>query len=447
MDSRADDKTIGAWLAEFEGWSRERPSGDPGFLTELRRRAIDRFGETGFPTTRDEEWRFTSLAPITSTEFTRATPIHNGVDPIHVGTFSYVDYTQLVFINGHYSREYSTFYELPDEAIICSMAEAREAHPELLEEHYGRYARFHDQAFAALNTAFSEDGAFIHIARGGVLREPIHLLFLATDGEKPLVSYPRNLIVLEENTQATVVETYAGPPDTVYLTCPLTELAVGDYAILEHYKIQQEGLQAFHMANQHLHMGRSSTADSQNIALGGGLVRNEVVARLDDEGGDCTLNGLYITRGNQLVDNHMLVEHVKPNCRSYELYKGILDEESRAVFNGLIHVHPGAQKTDGVQSNRNLLLSDKALVNTNPQLLIFADDVRCTHGSTVGELDRDALFYLRSRGIGEDAAQSLLIYAFASEFVEKIRFEPIRRDLEEFLFTRLPKGEIVRQAV
>jgi Fe-S cluster assembly protein SufD len=446
MTEALSQKGIEAWLAEYERFSASL-NAEPAFRGELRRRAIDRFGTIGFPTTRMEDWRFTSVAPITGQTFIRATPTHNGIDPVEVGTFAYMDCTELVFINAHFSADYSTIHELPDGVVVTSLAEAMQSHPELVEQHLGRYLRFEENAFAALNTAFAEDGAFIYVPKGAVVREPLHLLFLATNGDEPLVSYPRNLFVLDENSQATIIETYASGGDHTYLSCPVTEIVTGDYALLDHYRIQQESLAAFHMANQTLYMQQSATADSQNITLGGGLVRNDVHALLDAEGSDCTLNGLYLTRGTQLVDNHMLVEHAKPNCRSYELYKGILDEQSRAVFNGLIHVHPGAQKTDGIQSNRNLLLSSDALVNTNPQLLIFADDVRCTHGSTVGELDRDAMFYLRSRGISREAAQSLLIYAFASEFVEKIRFEPVRKDVEEFLFTRLPKGEIVRQAV
>lgn len=447
MTGATAERGITGWLEDFEVFLKERKAHEPAFLTGLRRRAIGRFEEIGFPTTRDEQWRFTSVAPIAKGRFVRVVPDNNGIDPEQVGTFSYVGCTQLVFVNGHLSRPYSTYNDLPEGTVVCGLADALKEYPDLVEAHLGRYVHFEQQAFAALNTAFAADGAFVYVPRGTVVHTPIHLLFLSTGGKAPLVSYPRSLIILDENSQATVIETYAGIAGAGYFTCPVTEIVSGDYAFLEHYKIQQDGAGAFHMANQHLYMGMNSTATSQNIALGGSLVRNEVIAELNAEGADCTLNGLYITRGTQFVDNHMLVEHAKPNCRSFELYKGILDEQSRAVFNGLIHVHPGAQKTDGIQSNQNLLLSDKALVNTNPQLLIYADDVRCTHGSTVGQLDRNALFYLRSRGIGEEAARSLLIYAFASEFVEKIQFEPVRRDLEEFLFTRLPKGEIVRQAV
>ena len=227
----------------------------------------------------------------------------------------------------------------------------------------------------------------------------------------------------------------------------MTELVAGPGAVIDHYKVQRESLGGLHMATFQVQAERASRPSSHSISIGGGLVRNDVNAMLDGEGIDCILNGLYFADGRQVVDNHMRVEHAKPHCASHELYKGVLDGKARAVFNGLIHVHKGAQKTDAKQSNRNLLLSRDAIANSNPQLEIFADDVRCTHGSTVGQLDDDAVFYLRSRGIGAEAARSLLTYAFASDIVERIKVLPVRRDLEEFLFARLPMGEVVRQAV
>jgi Fe-S cluster assembly protein SufD len=242
-----------------------------------------------------------------------------------------------------------------------------------------------------------------------------------------------------------LVETYAGLG--TYFTCTVTEMVAGPGAVIDHYKVQRESVDAFHMATFQVQGDRSSVPSSHSISLGGGLVRNDVNAVLDGEGIDCILNGLYLAEGRQLVDNHMRVVHAKAHCASHELYKGILDGKARAVFNGLIHVRPGAQKTDAKQSNRNLLLSRDAIANSNPQLEIFADDVKCTHGSTVGQLDDDAVFYLRSRGIGAEAARSILTYAFASDIVERIKLAPVRRDLEEFLFTRLPQGEVVRQAV
>ncbi|MFO7767686.1 MAG: Fe-S cluster assembly protein SufD [bacterium] len=418
----------------------------PSFLADLRRKGLETFQAIGFPTTRDEEWKHTNVAPIVRTRYERPDG-RAEVSLEQLGPFSYADCTQLVFVDGRFSEELSTLLDLPEGVIVEPMSTALTEHTDLVEEHLGRYADISELAFSALNTARFDEGSFIYVPKSEIVTAPIHILYVFTEQETPQVSWPRNLFVMEENSQATLIESYAGLGRGGYLTVPVTELVAGDYAVIEHYKLQQESIEASHLAYWQLSMGTSTTVTSQNVSLGGGFVRNDIRTRLEGEGGDCTLDGLYLTKGEQFVDNHMLAEHIAPNCRSFELYKGILDGSSRAVFNGLIHVHQGAQKTDGVQSNRNLLLSKDALVNSNPQLLIFADDVKCTHGSTVGQLDRDALFYLRSRGIGEEAARSLLIYAFASEFVGKIQFEPVRKDLEEFLFTRLPKGEIVRQAV
>jgi Fe-S cluster assembly protein SufD len=231
------------------------------------------------------------------------------------------------------------------------------------------------------------------------------------------------------------------------LTCAVTEIVAQESSFVDHYKVQKESVEAFHMGTLHFYQGRASHVFSHSIATGGALVRNDTNANLDAEGCECSMDGLYVLRGEQFLDNHMRLDHAKPHCNSFELFKGILDQRSRAVFNGRIYVAEDAQKTDAKQSSRALLLSKEAMVNSNPQLEIFADDVKCTHGSTVGQLDDDAIFYLRSRGIGEEAARSLLTYAFASDIVERIKIEPVRRELEEFLFARLPKGEVVRQAV
>jgi Fe-S cluster assembly protein SufD len=334
--------------------------------------------------------------------------------------------------------------------------------------HLGRHTPPSEQPFVALNTAFLRDGACVLIPRHVALDRPIHLLYLSTTSPSPLgsaspssppsphgtlpdgaplpiVSYPRNLIVAGEGSTVTVVETYAG--EGVYFSCGVTELSAEPGATIDHYKVQRESRDAFHLATLQVYGERASVISSHSISIGGGLVRNDVNALLDGEGIDCILNGLYLADGRQLVDNHMRVEHAKPHCASHELYKGILDGRARSVFNGLIHVHPGAQKTDAKQSNRNLLLSPDAIANSNPRLEIFADDVRCTHGSTVGQLDDDAVFYLRSRGIGEAAARSLLTYAFASDILARIKVDAVRHDLEEYLFARLPQGEVVRQAV
>ena len=433
---------VEGYVAEFERLER---SGDPAWLTALRRQAIERFAELGFPTLRQEEWRLTNVAPVTQGAFRWPDGDPDAVAPGLLAPHIFAAAARLVFVDGRFAPRLSSVGELPEGVIVASLAEVLARDPGRLEPWLGRFARFDRHPFVALNTAFLRDGAFVYVPRGAVTG-PIHLLFLSSGEEgRPTLSFPRNLFVAGEGSQTAIVETYAG--EGSYLTAPVTELVAGPSAVIDHYKVQRESLGAFHLATFQVQGERASVPSSHSISIGGALVRNDVVAVLDGEGIDCILNGLYFGDGRQVVDNHMRVEHAKPHCASHELYKGVLDGKSRAVFNGLIHVHKGAQKTDAKQSNRNLLLSRDAIANSNPQLEIFADDVKCTHGSTVGQLDEDAVFYLRSRGIGAEAARSLLTYAFASDIVERIKVEPVRRDLEEFLFARLPMGEVVRQAV
>jgi Fe-S cluster assembly protein SufD len=449
LDTRGLDATA-PYLADFEDFERELAAGEPAGLRALRRQAIESFARQGFPTTRQEEWRATNVTALARASFHRPTEAAGSAPALDLTPWIFAAAARLVFVNGRFAPQLSEAGSLPAGVIVTSLAEALESHPEKVEAHLARHANFMSHPFVALNTAFLRDGAFVWLPRGAVVEEPVHLLFLASGpagGETgtATVNYPRNLIVTGEASQVSIVETYAGTGS--YFTCAVTEMAVGSASSVDHYKVQRESLEAFHLATFQVHADRACTPSSHSISIGGGLVRNDVNALLDGEGVDCILNGLYLAEGRQVVDNHMRVEHAAPHCGSHELYKGILDGKARTVFSGLIHVRHGAQKTDAKQSNRNLLLSRDAIANSNPQLEIFADDVKCTHGSTVGQLDDDAVFYLRSRGIGAEAARSLLTYAFASDIVERIKVEPVRRDLEEFLFARLPKGEVVRQAV
>ena len=411
----------------------------PERVAELRRRGFQRFEECGFPTVKEESWRSTNVGPIARASFRRAGAAH-GITAEKLQPFRLPECDQLVFVNGRFAPELSDTATLPEGAYAGSLARALAERPELTEE-LGRHVDL-THPFVALNTAHLEDGALVYAPRGVRLTRPLHLLFLGTqNGGEAVVAYPRNLVVAGESAEVTVVETYAGFSGEKYFTCPVTEIVAGANAVVDHYKLEQESSDAFHVASQKVYLGRDTNFFSHAISHGGALVRNDIQGLLDGEGIHCTLNGLYLARGTQHIDNQMKIDHAKPNCHSWELYKGILEDKSRAVFNGLIHVHPDAQKTDAKQSNRNLLLSDGALVHSNPQLLIFADDVRCTHGSTTGHLEDEAVFYLRSRGIGEEAAKSLLTYAFAREVLEEIRLETVKQDLDEFLLTRLPKGD------
>ncbi len=435
-----------SFVADYDA-VEQRLASQPESVRQLRRSGLEAFDELGFPSRRQEEWRKTNVAAIQRTEFRHAGDDPSGLTPEKVEPFLLADCVDLVFVNGRFSLALSRLESLPDGVFAGSLAQAIAERPDLVEPHLGRYADLR-HPFVALNTAHLEDGALIHVPRGVAVEKTIHAVFLATAADgSATVSYPRNLFVAEESSQLTVIESYGGFAGGRYFTCPVTEIVGEANSVIDHYRLGQESLDAFHVATQKIHLGRDANFFSHSINHGGALVRNDIQAMLDAEGIHCTLNGLYLARGKQHVDHQMRVDHAKPNCHSYELFKGILEDRARAVFNGRIYVHQDAQKTDAKQSNRNLLLSKDALVHSNPQLEIFADDVRCTHGSTTGHLDDEAVFYLRSRGIGEEAARSLLTYSFAGEVLDEIRLEAVRADLEEFLFTRLPKGDIVRQAV
>ena len=418
----------------------------PGTLGSLRKRGREVFLDQGLPTARMEEWRFTNIAPVARTQFDRPAPTAE-VDAATLTPYHQAEAPLVVLVNGRLSKSLSDLSRLPDGVTLTGLDGAGES-----LERLGALVDIESHPFAALNTALFEDGMLLDVADGVAVEEPLFVLSLAVPEEHPTALFPRLFVHARANSQVTMVEqhlTLGRDRDGggTYLTAPVTEFELEHNAVVDHYRVQRESLAANHLGLTTIHQDRSSAFASHAITWGGAIVRNDVITRLDGEGADAILNGLYMCDGNQLVDNHMRVEHVQPNTTSHELYKGILDGRSRSVFNGRIYVHPGAQKTDAKQSNRNLLLSEDAIANSNPQLEIFADDVKCTHGSTTGQLDPLALFYLRSRGIGEVAARSLLTYAFASDIVSRVRVEKTRVDLEEVLFRRLPRGEVVRQAV
>ena len=433
---------LAGYLSDFEQFEKDGATGAASWVHQLRTAAIARFAELGFPTTRHEEWKYTAVAPIAKVPFTRLG--HEG--PVLLSGalerlgFGLSEGARLVFVNGRYSEEFSSLRALPGGVRMGSLASALAADSERIQPHLARYARYQDHAFVALNTAFIEDGAFLNVPAGKVVGDPIHLLFISTARGTATASHPRNLIVVGNNSQVTIVETYVGSDTAVYFTNAVTEIVVGENAALDHYKLQRESEEAFHVATLQVHQARNSTVASHSIALGGALVRNDVNVILDGEGGECTLDGLYMTTGQQHVDNHTRIDHARPHGLSRQLYKGILDGQSRGVFSGKIVVHPAAPKTDAKQTNKNLLLSGDALIDTKPQLEINNNDVKCTHGSSIGRLDEESIFYLRSRGIGEEMARDLLTYAFASEIINRIRGEPLRATLENLVVTRLQQN-------
>ncbi|MFN7942077.1 MAG: Fe-S cluster assembly protein SufD [Thermoanaerobaculia bacterium] len=420
----------------------------PEALRRLRASAYARFRELGYPSPREEEWRFTNVAPVARTNFERPAP---AADPrrraLEVAPFRLEGTREIVFVDGRFAPELSSAEPPAGMRIASFAALAAQGDLGAFAAVLGRKAGFVDQPFLALSTALFEDGLGIEIASGATVAEPLHVIFHSTAAASASASFPRLVILAGENSEATVVESHCGAPGAVYLASAATEIVAAPAARLEHYEFQRESREAFHFATLHVETGRAATVATHSFSLGGAIARHDIRGVLAGEGGEATFNGLYLVDGRQLVDTHMRIDHVAPRCASHELYKGILEGKSRAVFNGRIHVHPGAQKTDAKQTNRNLLLSDDALVNTNPQLEIFADDVKCTHGSTVGQLDAEAVFYLRSRGIGAEAAKSLLTYAFASDLVNRVKVDSLQRELQEFLFAWIPQGEVVRHAV
>ena len=397
-------------------------------LEETRAQAARRFAELGFPTPREEEWRFTNVAPIAKLQFAQASEAARSLaEPLLTPPVGGI---RLVFVNGRYSPELSS-RRLPNGIAAGPLRSANGT----AGRHLARYARYDEHAFVAWNTASFTDGAFVEIPRGVVLDEPVELLYLSAGTGQPVVSHPRTLVVAGPESQATVVEVYAGR-GADYLTNAVTEIVAGDSAVVDHYRLQLEDHGAFHMATMQGQAGRDANLATCSIALGGRLVRNDVNTVLE-EGATATVNGLYVISGAQHVDNHTVIDHARPHGTSYELYKGILNGRSSAVFNGRIIVRQDAQKIDSKQTNKNLVLSEDATINTKPELRIFADDVRCTHGATIGQLDRDAIFYLQSRGIAEDEARGLLTHAFARDIIDRIRVKPLGAYLDALLWERL----------
>jgi len=400
-------------------------------LAEIRKQAAKSLSEAGLPTTKLENWRFTNVSPIAKTKFVTAPYSQNGWRENRLAEVAFSDQgaLRLVFVNGRYSAELST-KKLPAGLICGSLRDAKGS-----EQHLAHYAKLEDNAFVAWNTAEFEDGAYIEIPDRLVVSEPIHLVFLSGGSDDAVLSHARTLVVLGSGSQATVIESYTGE-NSRYLANAVTEVVAEDGAVLNHTKVQLEDTDAFHVATTEFHLGRDANCTANSISLGGRLVRNDVKAVLG-EGAHATLDGLYLVGGTQHVDNHTTIEHTKPHGTSHELYKGILDGRSTAVFNGLVMVHQDAQKTDSKQSNQNLVLSEEATINTKPELKIFADDVRCTHGATIGQLEPDAIFYLQSRGIAESQARDLLTHAFTRDITDRIQLVPLRSHLEKRVWEKL----------
>lgn len=417
------------------------------WFAENRQSALNLFKETGFPTSRLENWKYTDVRPIKKQSFSNVNEavVSVSADEIDAIRFQGLDCIELVFINGVFSEEHSNLGSIDKGLVVENMSDALAKDKDLLAKHLSKYADDKVSPFTALNTAFIQNGTFINVAANAVIEKPINILYLSKESNNALATHPRNLIVMGENSEATVIESYIGLDDANYFTNAVTEVALSNNANLKHYKIQQESLNAYHIGNLDVMQGKDSTLESHSISLGGALVRNDIHGQLAAEGAEIIMNGLYMTGDKQHVDNHTRVDHLMPRTLSTENYRGVLNGKSRAVFNGKVIVHKDAQKIEAHQNNANLLLSDDAEIDTKPELEIYADDVKCTHGATVGQLDQNMLFYLRSRAIDEETARSLLTYAFADELISNISFAPIRNRLERLVIGQLPDAALIRE--
>ena len=440
------NETIQHYLADFKQLQNIKKD---DWFSKQRQSAFNIFQESGFPSTKKENWKYTDVKPIAKNLFSN---IANGNivindDEIDAILFKELECIELVFVNGAYSEKYSNIKNLPNELTIKNMANALVDDEDFLKKHLSQYANDDSSSFTALNTAFIQDGAYINVPSDLILERPISITYISKDNSNVFATHPRNLIFMGENSKATIIENYIGIDDTNYFTNAVTETSLSQGASLEHYKIQQESSNAFHIGSLNTSQNKDSRFESHSISIGGALVRNDINAQLNEEGAEITMNGLYMTDNAQHIDNHTRVDHFKPHTQSNQNYRGVLNGKSRGVFNGKVVVHPQAQKIEAYQNNANLLLSDDAEIDTKPELEIYADDVKCNHGATIGQLDNDMLFYLRSRAVDEQTARSLLTYAFADEIINNISFQSIKNKLEHLIIGRLPDSSLIREYV
>jgi Fe-S cluster assembly protein SufD len=434
------------YLEAFAETSAVLAGNNVPWVRQARQQALSRFAEQGFPTTRDEDWRYTDVASVVRQPFK---PVSSAARVPAAVLQPYLipglACHRLVFVNGYYAPERSSVDALPGGANLDGLARAIDRDVPGLEQHLGRYAPTDRYGFIALNTAFLCDGAYVHLSPGVDLGKPVHLIFFCTNSAQPILAQPRNLVIAERGSRLTLIESYVTEGENRCLTNAVTELVIGDNAVVEHYKLGLEGTQASHIGGLYVRQGAASHSVSHNLTFGGALTRNDINLRFDGDGSECILNGLYLAAGRQHVDNHTYINHARERCTSREFYKGILDGRGRGVFNGRITVQPHAQHTDALQENKNLLLSGDAEIDTKPQLEIYADDVKCAHGATVGQLDADALFYLRARGIDLPTARSVLTYAFAHDVLKRIPIDSVRSRVEQLLTTRLLAGRRIEE--
>ncbi len=422
----------------LEGYKQFKKLGNIINPTELinstKEDAIDNFAKLGFPTIKDEDWRFTNLLPIVKSQFSLQSekPVDIGNIDLNKYIIPELNSHLMVFVDGIFSKELSNIKTTDSNVKIKPISESLSDDSNVIDQYIFKCADIENEAFTALNTAYFFDGAFVYVPKNTVLEQAVHILYISSNSNSCMYS-PRNIIVVEDSSQAIVIEHYVSLQDSVYLSNTVSEVVIGENSTLDHYFIEQESKKAFSISTLEVKQGGNSNLNSHSILLGGSIVRNNIHPVLSGEGCNSTINGLFMPSGRQHMDNFMKIEHASPHCDSRQLYNGILADKSRGVFHGRIIVHKDAQKTDAKQTNRNLLLSDSAKIDTKPQLEIYADDVKCTHGATIGQLDKDSLFYLRSRGIEQPLAKAILLRAFASQSIETIRDLPIRNYVEKLV--------------
>lgn len=443
----ATQQELGNYLEAFAAFEKIAAGNQLHWLRDLRARAFARFCEAGFPTIHTEDWRFTNISQIVNTKFQLARKLSESVSPDRISQYEIPESVcRLVFVNGFFAPALSTIHDIPGGLHVSGLAAEIAKNSSTVENNLGRYLDIQRDAFSALNTAFLEDGAFIHVRKGAVVERPIYLLFVTVGDHTPAINHPRNLIVAEAGSQIAVIEDYVSLDNSVGLCNSATELVVGENANISHYYIEREHEKALNVSTLRIQQARTSNVSSHSVLVGGALVRNNVHPCLAGDGAECLINGIFVGRGRQHLDNYMLVEHASPHCSSRQFYNGILDDHAHGVFHGRIIVHKDAQKTDAKQTNRNLLLSDNAQIDTKPQLEIFADDVKCTHGATIGQIEENALFYLRSRGISEASARQLLLLAFASECLDRMKEESVREYVEAMIHGHVAQMGATRSA-
>ena len=447
MKNKSEFQNTKEWyLNNFKSFEEKLNGESKTFLHDLRKSALAQLADTDFPSTREEEWKYTNVSPILKQNFIPA--VNLGVkksaiskDELKKYLFSGFDFYIMTFINGIYVEELSDLQELPKGVIVDSLRLLMKTNPELVNGRISKFVKA-ENAFNLLNRAYSTDGAIIIVKERVVVEKPIQILYLTGDNESPVLSVPHNMIIAGKNSQVSVLGLYASLGSKTHFTNSITEVFADESAIVDLYKIQNENNKSYHYEKVEAYQLKKSIFNHYNFAFGAEIVRNDINSTLDDENIETHYYGIYLANDKQLVDNHTFVDHTKPNCMSNELYKGILDDDARGVFNGKIIVRKDAQKTNAYQQNKTVLLSNKAKVNTKPQLEIFADDVKCTHGATVGHLDDTAYYYIRTRGIPSELAKSMLIRAFANDVVEVVKIEPLREQLNHLIFEHLNRVEI-----